>query len=170
MLSTSESMATSLHTYFILGIKAWQFELKMPHVSVLLLHPGLKSSTFNCLSRSVRTPTAQPVQLKSQPPTARQACQHAAHEKPSASVREACHKGRLLSLHLQIQDGGEHLQRSPLAGPRERCPKRFASQPEQKGDLFSYLGEGKGKKKYPLMLKKNKKEGSKRFISSFAFY
>lgn len=127
----------------------------MPHVSVLLLHPGLKSSTFNCLSRSVRTPTAQPVQLKSQPPTARQACQHAAHEKPSASVREACHKGRLLSLHLQIQDGGASIRSTRRSRHRESAAPNDSLPSQNKKVICSPIwGKEKGKKNISTHVKK----------------
>lgn len=110
------------------------------------------------------------MQLKSQPPTARQACQHAAHEKPSASVREACYKARLLFLHLQFKDGGKHPQCSPLRTGKS-LPETLCFPARTK--TWFVLVWVKKKKKIHSHLKKKKRgggrKGSKRFTSSFTF-
>lgn len=110
------------------------------------------------------------MQLKSQPPTARQACQHAALEKPSASVREACYKARLLFLHCSSRMGGEHPQCSPLRTGKA-LPEMFCF-PARTKTWFVLASEWrkKEKKKSTRIKRKKKKEGSKRFTSSFAFY
>lgn len=73
--------------------------------------------------------------------------------KPSASVREACYKARLLFLHCSSRMGVS-ICSAHCSGLGRHCLKCFAFQLEQKHDLFSHLSE---EKKNPLTLKEGKK-------------